>query len=549
MNGSIYTGASGLLSFQQALDVESNNVANVNTIGFKSDTVAFDDLMYDQGIGKGTTRDEVLKNFSQGSLVQSDSEYDFALEGDGFFTLQDPETPEKLYYSRTGQFSSNNENYLTNGGDLIVMGVSPVVTGDLITSEYSNNITSTLIEKEDSIYTLNTYTTDYVSNSKELQDVMNNIDIIDADLLAAVDAIEEGTATEEQIELASGKITLIENYRKYSDSIVQLQNGSSGNNYKSIDSTINDIDKTITNYSNALVALSLDPETESEIASKAESTITIPLYDESSDLYTVEILIDGVKIQQEFDESVENTLNLFSDKISQLSGITSSIDIATGELTVSSMITGQNMTLSQAKLNENSLVVTEVSSASGAGQALIDALYADLENALSIIGADVKTNKSEIVDIATGTNVELEPIILDLNTLGLNSTLFEKLTNDGDINNISSYPGLESEDGNLYLTDGNAKFLIGRILPVNFTNVSGLNPEGDNLYTQGVDQKDPIYIEGAATVEGKYLEKSNIDLSETLVNLMVWQKAFDANSKTVMTSDELLQTALALKTS
>ena len=57
----------------------------------------------------------------------------------------------------------------------------------------------------------------------------------------------------------------------------------------------------------------------------------------------------------------------------------------------------------------------------------------------------------------------------------------------------------------------------------------------------------PIYIENSATVKGKYLENSNIDLSETLVNLMVWQKAFDANSKSLTTSDELLKTALALK--
>ena len=133
---------------------------------------------------------------------------------------------------------------------------------------------------------------------------------------------------------------------------------------------------------------------------------------------------------------------------------------------------------------------------------------------------------------------------------GVTSFDVEKLYTQGNLKNTGvSYDMALSGDGFFQVKDGNAKFLIGKILPMNFTNVSGLNPEGDNLYTQGVDQKDPFYIEGAATVEGKYLEKSNIDLSETLVNLMVWQKAFDANSKTVTTSDELLKTALALKTS
>jgi flagellar hook protein FlgE len=533
----MYTGAAGLLSFQQGINVESNNVANVNTVGFKSDTVSFNDLMYQKGVGKGTTTNDVFKNFTQGSLKPSNSSYDFAIAGEGFFTLQDPETPDKLFYTRTGQFSTNNENFLTNSTGLIVMGMRPDVTGDIITSEYEKSITSTLVNEETSTYTLNTYTTDYFTNSKEIQSVMDNID--------AIDAVNNATATQEQQDIIDNNPSLMTNYTKYNTEVLALQNATTGNNKKSINSILNDIDKVITSYSNALKSFALNPA-EGTASTKQETSVTFPLIIDADGLYTLELFVNGVKVQQGFDTSMANSLNLFSDKINELPGITSNVDTATGELIISSLVSGEKMTISKPKLNDDTLAITEIEVATGSGQSLVDALYVDLEEALAKLGATAASNKSEITDIATATTPAFDTIVLDLNELGLSSVLSERIAN-GDPTAIASYPDIESEDGNLYLTDGDARFLVGRLLPVAFTNVSGLSPEGDNIYTQSTDQKDPIYLEGAATVEGRFLENSNINLSETLVNLMVWQKAFDANSKTVSTSDELLKTALALK--
>lgn len=540
MNGSLYTGASGLLSFQQGIDVESHNVANVNTVGFKSDNVSFNDLMYQSGVGKGVSMNDPFKNFSQGSLKPSNSGYDFAISGEGFFTLQDPLNPEKSYYTRTGQFSSNNENRLTNGLGFLVLGVQPVVTGDMITKEFSNNITSTIIDTDNSTYSLNTYTTDYKTNAKEIHEVMSN--------LTAIEAVIAGTATPEQEKILNDNPMLETNYLKYTDQITNLQTMSSGNNYKNTDMILNDIDGIIKNYVSALKNFSTNP-IEGEVALKAQSKVNFPLIDTSIDSkYTVEVLINGVKVQQSFDTDKATTLKLFSDKINQFSGISSSVDTTTGEITIDSLISGNRLVVSNAKLNDQTLAVDNTQKASGSGQALIDSLYNDLEENIAKIGGSIAQNKSEIVDVANGNPPALSPIILDLNTLGMSSTLYEKIVN-GDEDAIASYPGIESEDGNIYLRDGDARFLIGKLLPVTFTDLSGLNPQGDNIYAQGVDQSGPIYVAGSATVMGKFLENSNIDLSDTLVNLMVWQKAFDANSKTVMTSDELLKTALALKNS
>jgi len=538
MNGSIYNGQSGLLSFQNALDVESNNVANVNTIGFKSDSISFNDLMYQDGVGKGVTQNDPLKNFSQGSIKPSSSEYDFAISGQGFFTLQDPLEPDKLFYSRTGQFSSNNENYLTNSEGLLVMGVSPIVTGDVISSYFKNNITSTVVDTAESLYTLNTYTSDYTQNTKEMQSVLES--------LSAIEAVNSGTGTVEQNNLIAANPSLLEKYVTYKTQIESIQSSSSGSNYKSTDTILNDIDEIITNYSNALKLFSVNP-VDGTASAKAKSSVVFPNTLDENAVNTIEISINGIKVQQNFDTSMENTLNLFSDKINLLAGVTSSIDNTTGELMVESLISGQNMVVKNAKVNEQMFSVQKIQEASGSGESLVNSLYADLQESLAKVGASAATNKSEIADTQSGPVPLLETIQLDLNELGMSTTLYEKIVN-GDPLATASYPQIESEDGNIYLTDGDARFLVGRLLPVTFTNVSDLEPQGDNVYIQGRDQKDPIYIADSAEVMGKYVENSNIDLSESLVNLMIWQKGFEANSKTITTSDELLKTALALKT-
>ena len=537
MNGSIYNGRSAIISFQDALGIESNNVANVNTIGFKADAVSFDDMMYQDGVGKGVSRNDPLKVFSQGSIKPTNSEYDFAISGDGFFTLQDPIETDKVYYSRTGQFSTNNENYLTNSQGLIVMGVSPVVTGDTITSEYSNNITSTIINTNETTYSLNTYTTNFASSAEKIKSVLAN--------LPAIEAINNGTATQEQLDVVSSNPSLIENYNTYKVQITNMQNMSSGDNNKSVDTILNDIDEVIKNYSNALKLFSVNP-VEGEIPSKAQSSVVFPKTLNENSVNTLEIEINGIKVQQNFDTNMDKTLNLFSDKINLFAGITSSVDNTTGKLTINSLVSGQKMNVTNAKVNENNIAVDNLQEATGSGKNLIDSLYLDLQSLLEKIGAKAATNKSEIVNPTTGSNPVLETIQLDLNKLGMSTVLYEKIVN-GDTSAIASYPNIESDNGNIYLTDGDARFLVAKLLPVTFTNVSDLEPQGDNVYLQGKNQKDPIFIENSADVMGKYLEHSNIELSETLVNLMVWQKAFEANSKTITTSDELLKTALALK--
>jgi len=122
MLGAIYTGLSGMNAYSKGLQTISNNVANLNTSGFKATTVTFTDLFsqggsglsYSSGMLGSTTGDGVrlgtpLIDFGQGDLRQSGNDLDLAIKGSGFLILLDG---EKTYYMRTGSFIVDKDGYV-----------------------------------------------------------------------------------------------------------------------------------------------------------------------------------------------------------------------------------------------------------------------------------------------------------------------------------------------------------------------------------------------------------------------------------------------------
>ena len=125
MFGAIYIGLSGLTAYSNGLKAVSNNVSNLNTTGFKSANVSFSDitgtgsnggLEYGYGFGgggHGVGLNSASINFSQGELRQTDRDLDLAMDGNGFFVLQDG---DRVYYTRTGSFSVNDEGFIVLSG-------------------------------------------------------------------------------------------------------------------------------------------------------------------------------------------------------------------------------------------------------------------------------------------------------------------------------------------------------------------------------------------------------------------------------------------------
>ncbi|EQB40208.1 flagellar hook protein FlgE [Sulfurimonas hongkongensis] len=143
---SLFSGVSGLQSHQVAMDVESNNIANVNTVGFKYSRANFSDLLAQtkaiatapQGqlggknpvqVGLGSTVSSMTRIFSQGSVQNSDKNTDVAIQGDGFYIVS-PDGGNTYKYTRAGDFKFDAAgNFVDNNGFITQGWLRDPVTG------------------------------------------------------------------------------------------------------------------------------------------------------------------------------------------------------------------------------------------------------------------------------------------------------------------------------------------------------------------------------------------------------------------------------------
>jgi flagellar hook protein FlgE len=133
MLGAIYIGLSGMTAHSRGLQTISNNVANLNSPGFKSTTTSFGDVFnYGGGglnffggaggaqSGNGVTFSDQRISFKQGDLRQSEGDLDLAIEGSGFLMLR---KDGKTYYARTGQFAVDKDGFVSEQGTGYRLGV------------------------------------------------------------------------------------------------------------------------------------------------------------------------------------------------------------------------------------------------------------------------------------------------------------------------------------------------------------------------------------------------------------------------------------------
>jgi flagellar basal-body rod protein FlgG len=136
MNSALWIAKTGLDAQQTRLSVISNNLANANTMGFKSDRAVFEDLLYQnirqvgaqssEGtqlpsglmVGTGVRTVATEKNHSQGNMVQTEGYLDLAVQGRGFFQVLRPDGT--LSYTRDGSFQLNG------AGEIVTAGGNPL---------------------------------------------------------------------------------------------------------------------------------------------------------------------------------------------------------------------------------------------------------------------------------------------------------------------------------------------------------------------------------------------------------------------------------------
>ncbi|HET6466264.1 MAG TPA: flagellar hook protein FlgE, partial [Nitrospiria bacterium] len=134
---SLFTGVSGLDAFGTGLSVVSNNIANMNTTGFKSGSVSFADIISQtlsgatatSQVGRGVYVNGITTQFDQGSFETTSNGLDLAIEGDGFFSVRDPSGA--IAYTRAGSFAVNVNGDVATPDGFVLQGYQADPAGNL----------------------------------------------------------------------------------------------------------------------------------------------------------------------------------------------------------------------------------------------------------------------------------------------------------------------------------------------------------------------------------------------------------------------------------
>ena len=559
MIGAMWNGIAGIWQHDKGIAVESNNLANSNTVGHKKDQISFSDLLYSQeGFGKGVQTQSISKQFEQGNIVQSGVGIDVAIEGKGFFVVKSRENPNEIYYTRAGNLVQAKDGFLVTQDDYKIQGLVPqskitTTTNPLdmmFTDEYTKSLVSSNINGgSGTVYNINAKASDYVSSAKNddtlkkgdgfktSQNKINDIEALKADYVEKLNKFLMNQATpntpsisqKSQIDFSSNLSSL-----QATDNTINVTIDNKTYSVKfDVNSTMNDEEmQNLYDFldTNGKAKYNLvDPNSIQSQANIDAMPTTTP--QEILDKATAQALRDDQINSYTNANSIINAMKDLSDKISSKEGMSSSVK--DGTLVIDTLIAGGSFNISDIKLNDTNFSSTKLQEAvKGSGLAMVDSARDALKNAVE--NADGKflqiTNVLEYGNLGViGEN----DINVRLDELGIS----DKSTADISI----------SDDGFVFVKSQGHSFLVGRLSTAGFRNEQGLEPMGGNLFQASQYSGNPFNSDTMNIIRGGALERANIDYGSTLTQIMVYQKAFEASSKSITTSDEFLQTAIQMK--
>lgn len=150
----LWTAASGMKAQQLNVDTISNNLANVNTTGYKKQRAEFKDLFYETlsrntetrpvnlEVGHGVMPVATMRSFERGSFEQTHNELDFAIDGEGFFTVRDEN--DNWYYTRDGSFKLSVD---PGGGTYLVTSDGYYVQSDMGDTELGDDVKEVVVDE------------------------------------------------------------------------------------------------------------------------------------------------------------------------------------------------------------------------------------------------------------------------------------------------------------------------------------------------------------------------------------------------------------------
>jgi flagellar hook protein FlgE len=535
---SFYTAFTGLSADKRWLSVISDNIANVNTVGFKSERAVFEDLLsrslttikngapVNQEIGGGTFVSATVKDFSQGTFMNTNNPLDLALDGEGFFMVKDNEGA--TYYTRNGQFRLDANGNVVNMLGMKVQGWMLDENGNISGALNSISIPMS-IDPKTTTYVAFKEPSNLDSRAEFIEDNPNTADV-DESIFNPANSDTFNYVNSVTIYDSLGNPHQLDYYFIHKED----SNGSYWLIYSSIDGKPVEIPKDGNNYAFLKVKFqtngSIDP-------------VNIKGYGKVSD-------------------NSGETLTESSDNGEFTLSNTPVVPGSIGEITYT--IGGQNRTLldngkGQLIDKETGDVRGTIDYSSGkifiselAGNGSTDSInvssYQYYDSSESTNALDPKRIQTAAVDLDGGAApIKLSYNLLQLKQLASDFMFYAEQDGNskGDLVSISV-----SEDGLINATYTNGKVKnIARLAVATFKDKEMLVRKGSWLYVPNMQTYTPVIMPGGAVskIRSGMLEMSNVDIANEFINLITAQRSYQANARVITTDDQILQETMNIK--
>ncbi|WP_035587588.1 flagellar hook protein FlgE [Hippea jasoniae] len=586
----LYTSSNALFDQQTGVDSIANNISNVNTIGFKKTRPTFASLLYQtqqiglpgqnpMQIGLGSRLASTDTIMTEGTIIQGEKDTDLAIEGKGFFTLLDPasKTATNYLFTRAGDFSFDADDNLVNSNGYKVVGwmaqPSSEGSGYILPTDPNTGIPTTQLEPIN------------IANYKSVSAVASTYIRFKANLNSSSEVKEYSplyTNTDPNLRVNfnsvfnnDGKLLNVKDGDNFE---ISYDNGQHWHvyEYDSNSTPSSPTAETFTTVDDLINLMQQDINNDGIHAQVSFNNGKIQIKNTGS--ADISILVRPTTQDSSFPTPKENQKlttifeNLYMPELKpQKTTSTQQMEVATH--TVHSFFydsTGQKHKIDVTfhRINQN--------------QWSYDVFLPDndgsLTNNTGVInfdnngGLDPNT-QSPTVNVTLNNGAPPNQILINLwNTddAAYNGNQFTGLTQFA----MESDTSFQTQDGSpsgllqkVYVdrsgtiigTYSNGKsYPIAKLAISNFINPQGLERVGKTMFkiTPNADAADVLSSSGfigVANQQGRgfilsrHLEASNVELGEAFVNLIVYQRGFEASSKGVVTADQMLQTAIQLK--
>ncbi|MBE9528947.1 MAG: flagellar hook protein FlgE [Proteobacteria bacterium] len=549
MNSALFTGISGINANMSVLSVIGNNVANVNTTGFKGSRATFSDILSqsltgNSQIGLGVSLSAIQKSFAQGAFETTGNILDMAVSGDGFFLVQDPALNSTLY-TRAGQFSIDKNGKVVNPDGYELQGYLADTSGalqntvaDLVISTGSiapNASTSISIEANlDS----NAPITGFVFTTGSNEDIYFSIDggtaWLTADLVTDGSLVSAGANTgaavavalKDALEAANG---IADTYTVTFDDqtgLFTINNDAGNAGTLVLDwSHANTTSETVLGFTAASSGnIAAGASDTSDVAAGA---FTLAKAGDTSNFTTPVTVYDSL--------GNAHVLTMYFRKDSL--GATGNIWDWYATVPATDSTSGVEQIQASGTITFNT---------SGA-------LYSESSVTYATGGFDFTGGaaQDQTISFNYGTSVAEGGTGKDGSTQYGTDSGISALTQDGYSSGTLRSISI-GQDGVILGVYSNGRDLtLGQVLLASFASQEGLKSAGSNLYTETFNSGQPIVgspgSSGRGLVQANTLELSNIDIAQQFVNMITAQRGFQASSRIITTTDELLAELVNLK--